>query len=656
MSGHGRGIWRRSVRSFCADAESYVGDMKLLTGITKSSLITVGLLAVIAVGLPGCDGYGIRDKEDPKWWQNMVMYQIYPQSFYDTDGDGFGDLEGIKVKIPYLCELNVTAIWINSFYESPMKDHGYDVSDFKKIHRKFGTMSDFKALMTKLDTNPCGDKKEMRVIMDFVPNHTSKKHEWFQKSIDRVPGYNDYYVWMDPKGWENGKPIPPNNWASVYSPRDKGSAWEWNEGRRQFYLHTFTKAQPDLNLRFSEVRDALKDIMKFWLDMGVDGFRMGAVAHLIEDPQFRDENPWWDHRHTQNLPQNYAVIKEFRRFFDEYDKVNHRVTFMAVDAYASQRDARRYYGTFKAPGAHYPLNYLLLTDFNADTDAVRLKSSIDDYLRHLNDFQLPNWLSGNHDWSRIPSRLEASTSVDLVNMLNLLLPGSSCVYMGDEIGMDSYWNIDKDKRRSEHVDDYRMPSRTPFHWNKSQNAGFTTNKKPWLPVNPEFYRLNVEVERNPPCEECSTHLRNFKELVQLKKKDAFVYGPLHTYALTDFVFCFTRENSKKIYVTLMNLDKEWSESFDIMDAIPELTHAISDNVEVWTPNLNECKKNTTVSLCFDRLRSNNWSMPPKSGLVLSYIKNDPPENSKEDDDDELQTYEDDDYEILKSYEYETDEN
>ncbi|CAH0388135.1 unnamed protein product [Bemisia tabaci] len=603
-------------------------------GLTKRFLITVGLLAAIAVGPPGCEGYGIPDLDDPKWWQNMVVYQIYPQSFYDSDGDGVGDLKGIKEKVNYLCELGVTAIWINPFYESPLKDNGYDISNFKKIHHKFGNMCDFKALMSKLDNNPCGDNKEIRVIMDFVPNHTSDEHEWFQKSVDRVPPYNDYYVWMDPKGWDkNGRPIPPNNWASVFTYGEEASGWEWNEKRQQFYFHAFMREQPDLNLRFSEVRDELKDILKFWMDMGVDGFRMDAVPHLIEDPQFRDENPWWDHRYTQNLPQTYEVIKELRNFFEEYDKINNRVTYMTVEAYASPDDTRRYYGTLDAPGAHYPFNFLLLTDFNSDTNAVSLKNSIDFYLNQLNDFQLPNWLSGNHDWPRIPSRLGASTSVDLISILNLLLPGSSCVYMGDEIGMDSYWAIDRDKCPPGAADDYRTPSRTPFHWNRTQNAGFTTNEDPWIPVNPEYYRLNVESERYPSCWYCSTHLTNFKQLVQLKKEYAFMYGPLSTYTLTDDVFCFTREDSETIYVTVMNVGTNWSETFDITNEIPDLAYATSKNVEVWTPNLNECRRSTR--LCFCRIRSNGWRMPPKSGIVLSYIKNDAGKHLQKDHETEI---------------------
>lgn len=213
------------------------------------------------------------------WWQHTVFYQIYPRSFKDSNNDGIGDLKGITDKLEYLKETGIGATWLSPIFESPMIDFGYDISNYKKIHYEYGTMEDFDELIAK--ANELG----IKVILDFVPNHTSDQSEWFIKSVNREPGYEDYYVWRDGLVAGGGDAVPPNNWVSVFY----GSAWTYHPVRKQFYLHQFTKEQPDLNFRNPKVRDEMKQELRFWLEKGVDGFRIDAVNHLFEDEEFRDE-------------------------------------------------------------------------------------------------------------------------------------------------------------------------------------------------------------------------------------------------------------------------------------------------------------------------------------------------------------------------------
>lgn len=261
---------------------------------------------------------GVIASDDDDWWKKTVFYQIYPRSFKDSNDDGIGDLKGITSKLEHLKETGIGATWLSPIFASPMIDFGYDIADYKAIHTEYGTMEDFDELIAK------AKELRIRIILDFVPNHTSDQHEWFIKSANREPGYEDYYIWRDglvTDGDAAAAAVPPNNWVSVFY----GSAWSYHPVRKQFYLHQFTKEQPDLNFRSAKVVDEMKDVLRFWLEKGVDGFRIDAVNHLFEDDEFKDEpasgqetDPlnygFLDHIYTKDLVSLFSVVLLLRNW------------------------------------------------------------------------------------------------------------------------------------------------------------------------------------------------------------------------------------------------------------------------------------------------------------------------------------------------------
>ncbi|XP_072154415.1 maltase 2 isoform X2 [Bemisia tabaci] len=549
------------------------------------------------------------------WWQHAIIYQCYTKSFADSDGDGIGDLKGLMAKKDYLKELGVNAVWLNPIYPSSGVDNGYDVTDFTGIDKVYGTMKDFEIMVKTFA------ESDMKVIMDFVPNHTSKDHEWFKKSVLKEAPYDDFYVWKDGKeNKENkdGKPAPPNDWESIFAPGVPGSAWKWNEQRKQFYYHAFMDDQPDLNLRNPNVTNALKEVLKFWVQKGVKGFRLDAVLHLFEDESYQD-NKEESHKYTQNQPETYDWIKDLRAFLTQLggEDPNSEI-FLTTEGYTNHEDTMRYYGSVFEPGAHFPFNFRFLTDLNDKTDAPSLHRNIVEYLANLKRYQFPNWVSGNHDWPRIPSRMGGRGAVDQLHMLSIMLPGTVTVYYGDEIGMDSYWNMDKDDCSEILRNDYRTPHRTPFQWNIEKNAGFTTNDKPWLPVNVNYYLINVDTQtkNQNSCYRVPNHLKNFKELAKLKKTEAIVDGKFSSYVINDQVYAFTRSDKNTIYLVLLNLSKKFSKPFDITKKIPEIgrkqaRYAIARSVNI----LEECPYGDA---CADKIFSGTWNMPPKSGIVIPF--------------------------------------
>nr|XP_018900822.1 PREDICTED: maltase A1-like isoform X2 [Bemisia tabaci] len=563
-------------------------------------------LFVVALTAFTCSGlaqWQAHEPQEKKWWQETVIYEIYPQSFYDSDGDGLGDLKGIEEKMDYISELGVGAVWLNPMYASPGKDNGYDVSDFRAINPKLGTMEDFESLLKTMKQNG------IEMILDFVPNHTSDQHEWFKKSVQGIEPYDDYYIWRNSKGRRNGRQRPPNSWQSVFD-HSPESAWEWNDERYQFYYHAFRREQPDLNFRNPLVVQEMKDILTFWMDKGVRGFRVDAAPFIFEDDELRDET---GRRYARrNLPETYELVKELREHTDAYGLKNDVEIFFTTEGYASPKKTLKYYGKETRPGAHFPFNFLLLKKLKSETNAKSLNETIVDYLSSLKSHQYPNWVSGNHDWPRIPSRMGASSSVDLLNMLNLLLPGTSTVYMGDEIGMDSYWNLDKNQCPDDVGEDYRTPGRTPFHWDTSRNAGFTTAQKPWIPVNPEYYYTNVQSERQARG---PSHLRNFKTMVRLKSTPAFTQGEMNSYVINKRVYAFTRKNRRIIYLIIMNLGKSFSEPFDVSEHIEGIGINNAIGVKVLSVNLGELGDKWSL---ISNLFSNDWNMPPKSGMVVTF--------------------------------------
>lgn len=482
------------------------------------------------------------------WWQQSVVYQIYPRSFQDSDGDGVGDLNGITSKLDYFVELDVHAIWISPIYQSPMKDFGYDISNFTNIEPVFGTLDDFKTMAAEFR------KRDISLVMDFVPNHSSDLHEWFIKSVQNIEPYTDYYVWKNASGSDSeGKPLPPNNWVSVFG----GSAWEYNEQRGQFYLHQFVKEQPDLNFENIAVRNEMLAAVKFWLDMGVDGFRVDAVPHMYEDQRFLDEpeNPnrdpeakpdehrYWDHIYTFNQPDVLVWLADMRQLMDIYSSADGRVRCMMVEATVSDDFIMDYYGTEQAPIAHFPFNFHLL-GVRPENTAKDILGLINVWFDLLPEGRWGTFLIGNHDNKRAPTRWTVD-SVDGANMINLLLQGTSVTYYGEELGMtDTFltWEetvdpagCNTDPDRYEFFS--RDPARTPMQWNSQLSAGFSTSNKTWLPLNTNYATLNVAVQNAAP----ESHLKVYKELMKIRYTDVWRYGDYQSQTLNnDSILAFTR--------------------------------------------------------------------------------------------------------------------
>ncbi|XP_042871777.1 maltase A2-like [Penaeus japonicus] len=377
-----------------------------------------------------------EDLEELPWWKTSIVYQIYPRSFMDSNGTGTGDLLGIASRADYLRDLGVGAVWLSPVFTSPMADFGYDVSNFTDIDPVFGDLQDFDFFLQEMHD------RGLKVILDFVPNHTSDQHEWFLKSVQREEPYTYYYVWADPAGYNvTGDPIPPSNWLSVF----RGSAWEWVEERQQFYLHQFLPQQPDLNFRNSDVREEMKNAMRFWLDRGVDGFRVDALKFLYEARNLYEDEPiaqdsevedplqyeFLEHTLTVDQPETFDALAEWRDLLNEYED-----RFLMAEVYADVNETMKYYGNETHPLADFPFNFRLIDSFQSRDNLTgeSVKAVIDEWMLSLPEGKWPNWVIGNHDNSRVASRL-GSDLVDAFNMMTLLLPGTPVVYYGEEIGM-----------------------------------------------------------------------------------------------------------------------------------------------------------------------------------------------------------------------------
>ena len=427
------------------------------------------------------------------WWQHGVIYQIYPRSFKDSNGDGIGDLPGIISKLDYLHWLGVDAIWISPIYPSPMADFGYDVADYINIDLIFGTLADFDHLLAQAHA------RSLKVILDFVPNHTSCEHPWFRESrSSRDSPKRDWYLWADPK--PDGS--PPNNWLSTFG----GSAWEWDEATGQYYLHSFLKEQPDLNWRSPEVRKAMLDVMRFWLDRGVDGFRIDAITRMIKDAQLRDNPPatrrpagsknlgqydTQEHLYDKNRPEIHEVIRDFRRLLDGY---NERMA-IGETHFFDLDELIKFYGR-RGDELHMPFNFTLLY---LPWQARAFRQAVEAYEAALPAGAWPNYVLGNHDEHRIASRF-GKAQARVAAMLLLTLRGTLTLYYGDEIGMTDVEipperELDPWGKQVPGLGLGRDPERTPMQWDAGPNAGFST-VEPWLPVAPDYKVVNVKAQQN----------------------------------------------------------------------------------------------------------------------------------------------------------------
>jgi len=494
-------------------------------------------------------------KTKENWSRRAVVYQIYPRSFKDTDGDGVGDLKGIIDKLDYLddgtdASLGITAIWLNPIYKSPMKDFGYDISDYHDIDPIFGDLSIFDRLVAE------AHKRGIKIIMDFVPNHTSSEHPWFRESkMAKDNARRDWYIWRDPK--TDGS--PPNNWLSVFG----GSAWTRDEKTGQYYMHSFLPDQPDLNWRNKDVRDEMADVLRFWLKRGVDGFRTDAVYHLIKDDEFRDDppNPNYDasrdepynallHVYSQGRPELAETANTLCNVLGEHSKD----TYMVSEAYLGLPQMMELYKACDN-SLHAPFNFNLIS---LPWSAAAFKKFIDEYEKKLGPDDWPNYTLGNHDRSRLATRL-GQDRARLAAMMQFTLRGMPFVYYGDELGMEDVQMpadavIDPWGKNLPGFGVGRDPERTPMQWNSNTNAGFSDGAS-WLPVALDYKEKNVERESRDP----NSMLSFFKELIHYRKNSlallAGSYKPMESG--NEHIFVFGREcASEKLLAAINFSDSE----------------------------------------------------------------------------------------------------
>lgn len=429
----------------------------------------------------------------PAWWQRGVVYQIYPRSFADADGDGMGDLRGITSKVEYLAWLGIDAVWMSPMYPTPDADHGYDISDYVDVDPRLGTLADLDELVAALH------ERGIRLILDLVPNHTSDRHPWFveSRSGPENPRF-DWYVWRD------GRPdgTPPNNWESYFG----GPAWHYLEPPGRWYLHSFDRGQPDLNWDNPSVRAAIADVMRFWLDRDIDGFRVDVLWLLSKDPQLRDNppNPDWREgdppwkrllrRRSEDGPKAHDYVRYLRSVQDEYED---RV--MVGEVVLPPARAVAFHGEH-LDEAHLPHNFALpeLPEWSAEA----IGAVVDDYESLLPPGAWPNWLLGDHDLPRIASRV-GPERVRLAHLLLLTLRGTPTWYYGDELGLpNAVFSpgavATTDPQTSTGPERDRLVVRTPMQWEPGPAAGFTGGE-PWLPISSPDPELTVERQRRDPA-------------------------------------------------------------------------------------------------------------------------------------------------------------
>ncbi|XP_044744087.1 maltase A1-like [Chrysoperla carnea] len=445
-----------------------------------------------------------------------------------------------------------------------MADHGYDISDFRAIDPLFGTMNDFDKLIRE------ANGLDIKIIMDFVPNHSSDEHEWFEKSVKRIDPYTDYYVWHDGK-IVNGTRQPPNNWTSEMA---HSSAWEWHSERKQYYYHQFTVKQPDLNYRNPKVVQEMKDILIFWMKKGVAGFRVDAISPLFEDEQLRDEpvtnkpdcpvpsDKCYKYPiYTRNLPETFDMVVQWRDVLKEYAAKTDNVSkVMMVESYESPPLVMKYYGNSTHDGACFPFNFQFIPNVTIDSNAHEYKALIDKWMDNLPEGRVANWVLGNHDRHRVGTRL-GPERIDSLNMLIMTLPGVGVTYQGEEIGMEDgfvSWEDTQDPNALNageelYLNYTRDPERTPFHWDGTKNAGFSTANKTWLPVSEKYKETNVKLQSNGSIE---SHLEVYRQLIQLRVESSLKFGELETLVLNDNVLIVVRIlKENKTIVSILNLGK-----------------------------------------------------------------------------------------------------
>jgi alpha-glucosidase len=509
----------------------------------------------------------MKTSGESPWYQNAIIYQIYPLSFKDSNNDGIGDLRGIINSLDYLSgkpnSLGVTGIWLCPFFPSPMKDHGYDISDYCGIDPRFGTMEDFDDLIKEASA------RNIKVIIDLVTNHTSSDHPWFKESRSSKDNpKRDWYIWKQP---HNGG--VPNNWTSVPG----SSAWTLDETTGEYYLHQFLPEQPDLNWRNPEVVKAMSEVIVFWTRKGVSGFRLDALSHIYEDPDFRDEpaNPWYKaspgvianasyeallHVYSKDQPSLQEAVSLLSTKAHDANQFIVSETYLGPEGLKKLYDMSPYHN-------HAPFNFFLITErFNP----ASMRASIEKYESLLSPENIRITVLGNHDQPRASNRL-GQEFTRIAAMFQLTLPGIPFIYYGEEIGMRNvdtstgthpYPELAKDGFTTESGGWNRDESRTPMQWNNEQGVGFTT-ATPWLPT-PSLENINkitvVDQEQDP-----DSLLNLYKSLLALRKSDNSISSPQISFIDTKEGFLAYYRGSEHTYAVYLNFTNvAGTESLDLI--------------------------------------------------------------------------------------------
>lgn len=553
-------------------------------------------------------------------FQEPVIYQIYPRSFQDSNGDGIGDLPGITSRIPYLAQLGVDMVWLSPVYKSPNDDNGYDISDYRQIMDEFGTLADFDELMAVAQEN------DIKIMMDLVVNHTSDEHEWFQQArSSRDNKFRDYYIWKDAAGYDDdGTPLPPNNWISAFAP----SAWEWDERTEQFYLHLFSKKQPDLNWDNPAVRQEVYDIMRFWLDKGVAGFRMDVINLISKDPAYPNdpeveagghESALWM---AANGPRVHEYLQEMNReVLSKYDVIT-----VGETPDVSTEDALKYTGfdrdelqmVFQFEHMSVDSNPEGFGKWNDEKfKLVDLKRVLSKW---QNDLAGKGWNSlywNNHDQPRAVSRFGNDSPAWRVLSAKMLainlhfMQGTPYIYQGEELGMtnvffeqvEDYDDLEIHNAWREYVEESKLippekmlsfvsasgrdNARTPMQWSAEENAGFTTGK-PWLGLNPRYKEINAE--QAVADEDSIFHF--YRRLIELRHSTPLMITG--TYELLDNaenpldeeVYAYLRTGDDESLLVICNFtDRQLTRTFEQLDDSAELfiSNYPDDAVETLRP-------------------------------------------------------------------------
>ena len=507
---------------------------------------------------------------EKKWWKESVVYQIYPRSFKDSNGDGIGDINGITSKLDYLKELGIDVIWLSPVYKSPNDDNGYDISDYRDIMDEFGTMEDFDKLLNE------AHKRNIKILMDLVVNHTSDEHKWFVESRkSRDNKYRDYYIWREGK---DGK--EPNNWGSIFG----GSAWQYDENTNMYYLHLFSKKQPDLNWENETVRNEIYDMMKWWLDKGIDGFRMDVISMISKDQKFPDGKNGDFGPYSIHGPRVHEFLKEMNKeVLSKYD-----IMTVGETAGVTIDEAKKYAG-FDSNELNMVFQFEHMDldnnkDYKWNDEPVKLTKLKEVMGKWQTELEGEAWNSlfwNNHDQPRVVSRFGNDSdeyrevSAKMLGTCLHMMKGTPYIYQGEELGMTNiYFNSIDEYNDIESINAYnelvgsgkvskekmmsylryksRDNARTPMQWSDDENAGFTTGK-PWMTINPNYVKINAQNE----VSDSNSVFNYYKKLIKLRKEnDIIVYGNYKPILEdSEEIFAYIRELENKKLLVLCNFTK-----------------------------------------------------------------------------------------------------